>query len=104
MDSTDEDGAPPSKIHCISWMTSRTEQLLEWLEENSSDHQKLFSDSSKDVKNEGQQKCIAKSTKSEFYKLIAIFVFSVNTDKEVQADLAANTINYTKSVDNYLGQ
>ena len=103
MDSTDEDGASPSKICCISWITSRTEWLLEWLEENPSDHQKLFSDSLKDAKDKGWQKCVVKSTKSEFHKMIATFIFFVDADKEVQADFAANTINYTKSIDNYLG-
>ena len=40
----------PAKVsaHHISWMTARTEQLLDWLEENPADQQKLFSDSTKD--------------------------------------------------------
>ena len=42
--------------------------------------------------------------KSEFHKLIAIFVFSVDTNKEVWDNFALNGVNYTKSVDNYLGQ
>ena len=41
--------------------------------------------------------------KSEFHKLITIFVFSVDTNKEVQDDFALNGVNYTKSIDNYLG-
>jgi hypothetical protein len=68
------------------------------------DRQKLFSDSTKDTKDKGQRKRIAKGTKSEFHKLIATFVFSVDADKEVHEDFAANPVNYTKSVDNYLGR
>ena len=42
--------------------------------------------------------------KSEFHKLIAFFVFSVDVDKEVQDDFAVNGGNYMKSIDNYLGR
>ena len=90
-------------VHCISWMMARTEQLPNWLEENPMDWHKLFSDSMKDAKDEGWWKHVAKGTKSELHKLIAIFIFSVNVDKDVQDDFAVNGGNYTKSVDNYLG-
>jgi hypothetical protein len=88
----------------ISWTTARTERLLDWLEENPVDRQKLFSDSTKDAKDEGRRKRVAKGTKSEFHKSIAIYVFSVDADKGVRDDFAANGGNYTKSVDNYLGR
>ena len=52
----------------------------------------------------GWRKCVAKGTKSEFHKFIAFFVFSVDVDKEVWDDFAVNGGNYTKSIDNYLGQ
>ena len=42
--------------------------------------------------------------KSEFHRLMAVFVFSVDADKDVQDDFAVNSGNYTKSVDNYLGR
>jgi len=98
---------PPAKVNRmprISWTTARTERLLDWLEENPVDRQKLFSDSTKDAKDEGRRKRVAKGTKSEFHKLIAIFVFSVDADKGVRDDFAVNGGNYTKSVDNYLGR
>ena len=106
VDSEDEekDTAQPAKIRRTSWTTARTERLLDWLEENPADRQKLFSDSTKDAKEEGRRKRIAKGTKSEFHKLIATFVFSVDADEAVRADFAVNTLNYTKSVDNYLGR
>ena len=113
LDSSDEEDAtsqlPPAsskvrRMMRISWTTARTERLLDWLEENPADRQKLFSDSTKDAKEEGRRKRVAKGTKSEFHKSIAQFVFSVDADKGVRDDFAVNGGNYTKSVDNYLGR
>ena len=80
------------------------EWLLDWLEENPEDHQKLYSDSSKDAKEEGQCKHVAKGMKSKFYKLIATFVFSINDGANICADFHSNIVNYMKSVDNYITQ
>jgi hypothetical protein len=91
-----------SKARRISWTPARTERLLDWLDENPVDQQKLFSDSSKDVKEEGRQKHVAKGTKSEFHKMIAMFVFSADADANVRLDFSTASGNYTKSVDNYL--
>ena len=99
-----EDTKQRTKVCRTSWTTSRTEHLLDWLEENPADRQKLFSNSTKDAKDEGRRKRVAKGTKSEFHKMIATHVFSVDENDAVQADFAVNTINYTKSVDNYLGR
>jgi len=74
------------------------------LYKNPKDHQKLFSDSSKDAKDEGRCKHVAKGTKSEFHKKMATFVFSVDIDANVCADFISNTNNYTKSVNNYITQ
>ena len=68
------------------------------------DWQKLFSDSMKDAKDEGHRKRVAKGTKSEFHKLIAVYVFSVDANKGVRDDFVVNSGNYMKSVDNHLGQ
>ncbi|KAF8235111.1 hypothetical protein L208DRAFT_1169058, partial [Tricholoma matsutake] len=81
-----------------------TERLLDWLEENPVDWHKLFSDSTKDAKDEGRQEHVAKGTKSKFHKSIATHVFSADGNKVVWDDFAANPGNYTKSVDNYIGQ
>ena len=111
IDSSDEEDAkPPAQpakachMMRISWSTARTEQLLDWLDENPVDRQKLFLDSTKDAKDEGWRKHVVKGTKSEFHKLIVIHVFSVDNDKGVWDDFALNGGNYTKSVDNYLGR
>jgi hypothetical protein len=95
-------GKQAPKTRQIHWSVARTERLLDWLEENPEDRQKLFSDSSKDAKDEGRRKRVAKGTKSEFHKMIATSVFSVDNDPNVHADFHSNPINYTKSVDNYI--
>jgi len=86
----------------ILWNADRTERLLDWLEDNPEERQKLFSDSSKDAKSEGRRKRVAKSTKAEFHKMIAAAIFSVDPSADVCADFCANPVNYTKSVDNYI--
>ena len=95
INSEDEDDSEmrqqtTSKVRRTSWTSARTERLLDWLEENPADRQKLFSDSTKDAKDEGRRKRVAKGTKSEFHKLIATYVFSVDDDETVRADFAVN--------------
>ena len=101
----DEDtGRQTTKTRHTSWTPARTECLLDWLEENPADCQKLFSDSTKDAKDEGRRKRVSKGMKSEFHKIIAMFVFSADVDAIVWADFTVNPRNYTKSVDNYLAR
>jgi hypothetical protein len=69
--SNAEGAGKQSKACRVLWSTPRTKRLLDWLKENPGDHQKLFSDSSKDAKDEGRRKHMVKSTKSEFHKMIA---------------------------------
>jgi hypothetical protein len=90
------------KARRVLWSTPRTERLLDWLEENPEDRQKLFSDSSKDAKDEGRRRRVAKSPKSEFHKMIATYVFSTDDDPTIREDFRSNPGNYTKSVDNYI--
>jgi hypothetical protein len=94
-------GKPP-KARRVVWSTERTEDLLDWLEEHPVERHKLFSDSTKDAKDEGRRKRVAKGSKSEFHKMIADAVFSVDKDSAVRDDYRANPINYVKSVDNYI--
>jgi hypothetical protein len=90
------------KTRRIVWNTGRTEALLDWLDEHPVERHKLFSDSSKDAKDEGRRKRVAKSSKSEFHKMIADAVFSVDDDSAVRDDYGINPSNYVKSVDNYI--
>ncbi|KAF8464983.1 hypothetical protein DFH94DRAFT_614722, partial [Russula ochroleuca] len=86
----------------IVWNVDWIELLLDWLEENPKERQKLFSDSSKDAKDEGRCKHVAKGSKSEFHRMIAAVVFSVDSDADICVDFQVNPTNYTKSVDNYI--
>ncbi|KAF8468103.1 hypothetical protein DFH94DRAFT_617207, partial [Russula ochroleuca] len=86
----------------IVWNVDRTELLLDWLEENPEERQKLFSDSSKDAKDKGRCKHVAKGSKSKFHRMITAAVFSVDSDADICADFQVNPTNYTKSVDNYI--
>ena len=52
VDSEDDETGQRTKIRRTSWTMARTERLLDWLEENPADRQKLFSDSTKDAKDE----------------------------------------------------
>jgi hypothetical protein len=90
------------KVHRVVWNTARIEALLDWLEEHPVEWQKLFSDSFKDAKDEGWHKCVAKGSKSEFHRMIADTVFSVDPDGTVRADFLVNPSNYVKSVDNLI--
>jgi hypothetical protein len=102
--TSDNDEASPGKAKArrVHWNVARTERLLDWLDENPEDRQKLFSDSSKDAKEEGRRKRVAKNTKTEFYKKIATYIFSVDDDSSVRGDFHASPGNYSKSVDNYI--
>jgi hypothetical protein len=40
--------------------------------------------------------------KSEFHKMIAVAVFSVDDDTNIRVDFCSNPVNYTKSIDNYI--
>jgi hypothetical protein len=45
---------------------------------------------------------MAKGMKSEFHKMMATAVFSVNDDANIRVDFHSKPVNYTTSVDNYI--
>lgn len=81
---------------------SCTERLLDWLESHPADRQKFFSDSSKDAKDEGRLKHVAKGAKAELYGKIAFAVFSVDDDQATQADYSDKPERYIRSVENFI--
>ena len=87
-----EDAAADSKGGAlrIMWSESRTERLLEWLENNVEDCQRLFSDSAQDAKEEKHRPRTAKSGKSSLHTKIANYVFSADEDARVQDDVNAH--------------
>jgi hypothetical protein len=81
---------------------TRTDRLLDWLEQNTEDRQKLFSDSAQDMKESDRRRRVAKGSKMVFYTKIALYVFSVDQSAEVREDFLKNAAKYGKSVENRL--
>lgn len=94
-----KDSGPP-----ISWTKdlTRTERLIDWLEQNVVERQKLFSDSSQDARAEKRKQRVANGAKSKYHVLIATAIFSVDSEEKVCRDFKANADKYTKVVKNRL--
>ncbi|KAH9051039.1 hypothetical protein EDB87DRAFT_1550656, partial [Lactarius vividus] len=86
----------------VLWDDARTDRLVDWLEDNPMDHQKLFSDSSHDAKKENQPHCVAKGSKSAFHAKMAEYIFSVDTDPKVHEEIKGDMKKYTKAVENQI--
>ncbi|KAH9074350.1 hypothetical protein EDB83DRAFT_2516142 [Lactarius deliciosus] len=84
----------------VQWDNLRTERLVDWLEDNPEDRQKLFSDSSHDAKNENRPHHVAKGSKSVFYIKMAKYIFSVDGDVGVHAEVKEDVKKYSKAVEN----
>ncbi|KAH9030529.1 hypothetical protein EDB85DRAFT_1841001, partial [Lactarius pseudohatsudake] len=84
----------------VQWGDSRTDQLIKWLKDNPKDRQRLFSDSSHDVKKENRLRCVAKGAKSVFYAKMAEYVFSVDGDARVCVEVKEDIKKYSKAVEN----
>jgi hypothetical protein len=85
----------------VLWTSDRTERLVEWLENNVEDHQRLFSDSAQDAKEEKRRRRTAKSVKTSFYIKIAEYVFSADKDVRIRDDLKEHGgKRYAKTVEN----
>ena len=84
----------------IQWDDSRTERIIEWLEENAEDRQRLFSDSSQNARKENRAQRVAKGSKSVYYSRIAQYVFSVDPDPAVRMDLDTEPQKFSKAVEN----
>ncbi|KAH8981346.1 hypothetical protein EDB86DRAFT_2812974, partial [Lactarius hatsudake] len=84
----------------VQWGNTRTERLIDWLEDNPEDRQKLFSDSSHDAKKENHPRRVAKGAKSVFYAKMAEYVFSVDGDASVRVEVKEDIKKYSKAVEN----
>ncbi|KAG1816385.1 uncharacterized protein BJ212DRAFT_1212215, partial [Suillus subaureus] len=71
-------------IHWEGVRSARTECLLAWCKENEDAHIKLFSDSAKDAKGQGQKKKQSGTSRDVVYSQVAQAVFLNNKDLEVQ--------------------
>ena len=83
MDKEDTAADSKSSMMRIIWSEPCMERLVEWLEENVEDCQRLFSDSAQDAKEEKHCPRTAKSGKVIFHTKIANYVFSVDEDLRV---------------------
>lgn len=103
--TTDEgDDTPsvdPKAISRIVWNLQRTERLVEWLENNVDDRQRLFSDSAQDAKEENRRPRTAKNAKTSFHIKMAEYIFSADENPRVRDDVRENGgSNYAKAVEN----
>jgi hypothetical protein len=101
----DEDDGPvadsKSRIQHVSWNLPCTDQLIEWLEDNIEDRQKLFSDLAQDAKEENHCHCTAKGSKTCFHVKMAHYIFSVDENVRIRDDVKVNGANdYAKIVEN----
>jgi len=97
----DDDAAGSKPVPRVIWNAKRTELLVEWLENNVEDRQRLFSDSAHDAREENRRPRTAKSVKTSFHVKMAAYIFSVDEDAKVRDDLKARGAKrYAKAVEN----
>src|ERR1700720_619520 len=88
----------------ITWSDlSRTDRLLNWLDQNAEDWQKLFSDSSQDARKEQRRRRVAPGSKAVYHLQIATAVFSVDAKSDIREEFKVDSDKYAKPVENHLG-
>ena len=94
--------APNSTLK-VSWAEnatdrSRTERLINWLEEHPTERHMLFSDSSRDARAEGRRTDVSKTKKTTYYALIAKYVFENDKDPSYRKHYQEQPTKFVKSV------
>ena len=86
----------------IAWTdahdTSRTERLINWLEEYPAERHMLFSDSTLEAKTDGRAQDVGKTPKSTDHAMMAAYIFEDDGNPEYRRQYAANPLKFTKSV------
>ena len=105
-DKEDTPTADPKAPNRVTWNSLRTDCLVEWLENNVEDHQRLFSDLAQDAK---KQKCriltAKKSGKTDFHVKMANYIFLVDNNLKVRDDLRVNgVVKYAKAIENRISR
>jgi hypothetical protein len=77
--------------------------LLDWLDQNAEDRQKLFSDSSQDARKEQRRRRVAPGSKAVYHLQIATAVFSVDAKSDIREEFKVDPDKYAKAVENRLG-
>jgi hypothetical protein len=100
-DPAESKASPPR----ITWSQTRTERLVEWLEDHVEDRQRLFSDSAQDAREENRRRRTAKNVKATLYSKIAEDIFSVDEDVKFRDDLRAHGVKrYAKAIENRIAR
>ncbi|KAH8991610.1 hypothetical protein EDB86DRAFT_2765963, partial [Lactarius hatsudake] len=86
----------------VQWDDPCTDRLINWLEDNPEDRQRLFSDSSHNAKKENRMRRVAKGSKSSFHVKMAEYIFSVDADARVREEMKTDTKKYAKAVKNQI--
>lgn len=100
----DDPQEPAEKGSRVQWDDFRTDRLVDWLEDNPEDRQKLFSDSSHDAKKENRPCRVAKGSKSVFHTKMAEYVFTADADARVRAEAKEDIKKFSKAVENRITQ
>ena len=93
--------APPRLV----WDAKRTDRLVQWLEDNVEDRQRLFSDSAQDAKEQGRRSRTAKTSKTSFHLKMAEYIFSVDEDERIRDYVKLHGAKrYIKVVENHISK
>ena len=104
-DAEDAVAVDPKATLRIMWNANHTNRLVEWLENNVEDRQRLFSDSAQDAKEQQHRPRTAKGSKTAFHVKMAKYILSIDKDKKVREDIRANGgRKYAKTVENCIGR
>ena len=107
-DGDGEDAAavdPKATALRIMWNANCTDRLVEWLEDNVEDRQRLFSDSAQDAKEQNRRPRTAKGSKMSFHVKMAKYILLIDKDEKVRDDVRANGgRKYAKAVENRIGR
>ncbi|KAH9163601.1 hypothetical protein EDB89DRAFT_1857979, partial [Lactarius sanguifluus] len=101
-EADDDPQEPHEKGSRVQWDDARTDRLIDWLEDNPEDRQRLFSDSSHDARKENRPRRVAKGSKSTFHVKMALYIFSVDADPKVREEVKEDTKKYAKAVENWI--
>jgi len=91
---------PAPKVPAIYWdkNSSRTARLIEWCKINEEARRKIFSDSTKDAKEEGRTRQQMNKQKNTYYQQLAVAIFDNDEDPKVREYLRAHPTAFTQPI------
>ena len=87
---------PP--IHWDGKNSARTARLIEWCKLNEESRRKIFSDSTKDAKEEGRTRQQMNKQKTTYYKELAVAIFNNDEDPKVRNHFQAHPLAFEKPI------